>query len=243
IGNGFCDPENNIEECGYDGGDCCSCTCESLGVWDDDYACSADVGFDCKDEAAPCFGEESTINRYDDDDQPLSYEFVPWVQNGDLPTVDGAVEVGDKTEVAVMATAYDVRPGASSGQVGCGEAGGNGCEPLNSRDRISSEIESRWSCATKIVADEGPCQIEYKFAEPQDIVDIQVAFWKGNERIRTLEVHFDGMLHHTHESYSGSVFNTLGVQGTGVTTVMLESINLQPDEWISLIEVSNTTYV
>ncbi|CAM9841046.1 unnamed protein product, partial [Hapterophycus canaliculatus] len=167
----------------------------------------------------------------------LSFEFVPWEQDGDLPTVEGAVEVGAKTEVAVAATAYDVRPGASSGQVGCGEGGGNGCEPLNSRDGISSEIESRWSCATKIVADGGPCQIEYTFAEPQDIVDIQVAFWKGNERIRTLEVHFDGMLHHTHESYIGATFNTLTVSGTGVSTVMLQSINLLEDEWISLIEV------
>lgn len=55
------------------------------------------------------------------------------------------------------------------------------------------------------------------------------------------QVHFDGMLHHTHESYSGSTFNTLGVEGTGVTTVMLESIDLLPDEWISLIEVSAVT--
>ncbi|CAM9253334.1 unnamed protein product, partial [Scytosiphon promiscuus] len=151
--------------------------------------------------------------------------------------MEGAVEAGEKTEVAVTATAFDVRPGASSGQVGCGEGGGNGCEPLNSRDGISSEIESRWSCATKIVPDEGPCQIEYTFAEAQDIMDIQVAFWRGNERTRTLEVHFDGMLHHTHESYSGSTFNTLAVVGTGVTTVMLQSIDLLPEEWISLIEV------
>lgn len=51
------------------------------------------------------------------------------------------------------------------------------------------------------------------------------------------------MLHHTHESYSGSTFNTLGVEGTGVTTVMLESINLLQDEWISLIEVINTFWL
>ncbi|MEO0350853.1 MAG: hypothetical protein AAF282_12490, partial [Cyanobacteria bacterium P01_A01_bin.15] len=37
-----------------------SCTCESL--WDDDYSCSNQHGFDCKNPAAPCFGEESTIH-------------------------------------------------------------------------------------------------------------------------------------------------------------------------------------
>lgn len=51
------------------------------------------------------------------------------------------------------------------------------------------------------------------------------------------QVHLDGELTHTHESYSGSTFNTLGVVGTEVTTVMLESTGLLSDEWISLIEV------
>ena len=167
---------------------CCSCTCEY--EYDDDFACSADgSGFDCKDPAAPCIGEERT--KDDDfsfsgaDDFVMSYEFIPWEQEGPLPSVDGAVEVGTKTDVGVSATAYDVRPGASSGMAGCGEAG---CAPDNTRDGIASEIESRWSCATTLVIGEGPCQIAYIFAEPQDIVDIQVAFWKGNERVRTLEV-------------------------------------------------------
>ena len=118
----------------------------------------------------------------------MSYEFVPWEQDGPLPTFEAAVEVDTKTEVGVIATAYDVRPGRSSFDVGCGVEGGDGCVPENSRDGIASEIESRWSCATKLVEGGGPCQIEYTFAEPQDIVDIMVSFWKGNERIRTLDV-------------------------------------------------------
>ena len=118
----------------------------------------------------------------------MSYEFVPWEQNGPLPTVEGAVEVGDKTEVSVTATGYDERPGRSAGMNGCGEDGGGGCEAANSRDGIASEVESRWSCAPSLVEGGGPCQIEYTFAEPQDIVGIQVAFWKGDERTRTLDV-------------------------------------------------------
>ena len=44
---------------------------------------------------------------------------------------------------------------------------------------------------------------------------------------------------HTHESYySGSVFNTLNVEATEISTVMLESVELLRDEWISILEVS-----
>ncbi|CAN0426585.1 unnamed protein product, partial [Ectocarpus sp. 12 AP-2014] len=96
IGNGWCDRNNNKEECGYDGGDCCSCTCES--PWDDDYYCSSEYGsFDCKDPNASCFGEETTGSddfSFHDDYEPMSYEFVPWEETESLPTVDGAVEVG-----------------------------------------------------------------------------------------------------------------------------------------------------
>ncbi|CAM9938227.1 unnamed protein product, partial [Ectocarpus sp. 8 AP-2014] len=96
---------------------------------------------------------------------------------------------------------------------------------------------SRWSCASKIVPGGGPCQIEYVFGEPQDIEDIQVVFWNDDEHVRTLEVYFDGTLYRTHESDAGSTFNSLGVSATGVSTVMLESVDLLENEWISLIEV------
>jgi len=55
------------------------------------------------------------------------------------------------------------------------------------------------------------------------------------------QVHLDGALAHTHESYSGSTFNEIAVAGTGVTTVTLESIGLTSSEWLSLIEVSGAT--
>lgn len=54
------------------------------------------------------------------------------------------------------------------------------------------------------------------------------------------QVHLNGELTHTHESYfSGTAFNTLGVVANDVTTVMLESTGLTSSEWISLIEVSS----
>ncbi|CAM9310619.1 unnamed protein product, partial [Ectocarpus fasciculatus] len=235
IGDGYCDPENNTQECAYDGGDCCECTCESSELWDRYDSTSCTSYFDCQDPTAPCFDEESTLLENEDDDGPLSYEFWDEAELTTIGTV--AVEVGTKTDVSVSATAYDTRPGLSSGDVGCGEVGGDGCAPANTRDGISDEAESRWSCASEIVPDGGPCQIEYVFGEPQNIEDIQVAVWKGDERTRTLEVYFDDALYDTHESYAGSTFNSLGVSATGVTTVMLESVGLLEEEWISLIEV------
>ncbi|CAM9542608.1 unnamed protein product [Ectocarpus sp. 13 AM-2016] len=90
-----------------------------------------------------------------------------------------------------------------------------------------------------LVPDEGPCQIEFSFADPQDIVNIHVAFWEGNGRTRTLDVYIDGELTHTHESYADSTFNTLGVTATEASTVMLKSIDLLSDEWVSLLEASD----
>ena len=37
--------------------------------------------------------------------------------------------------------------------------------------------------------------------------------------------------------------DTLGVEATGISKVMLESVDVEPDEWISLIEVSGVSSV
>lgn len=99
---------------------------------------------------------------------------------------DGEVEAGTVTTIDVTASAYDLRPGGASGDVGCGETG---CLPALARDGATDDDdESRWSCAKKVVADGGQCEIEFTFESPQDILDVQVAFWKGDERTRTLKV-------------------------------------------------------
>lgn len=65
-GNGNCDYENNSEECGYDGGDCCERSCV-----DNDYVCGANGGFDCLDPEYSHYFED------DDNDfpYPSSYSF------------------------------------------------------------------------------------------------------------------------------------------------------------------------
>ncbi|CAN0395131.1 unnamed protein product [Ectocarpus sp. 12 AP-2014] len=79
LGDGWCDSANNNADCGYDGGDCCSCTCDN--TWAGTFSC---VSFDCQDPSAACFGEETTrdddvsLGDYDDDDALMSYAFVSW---------------------------------------------------------------------------------------------------------------------------------------------------------------------
>lgn len=98
----------------------------------------------------------------------------------------GFIEAGTKTTVTVSASAYDERPGESGDDVGCGE---DGCLPDLAHDGIGEEdVESRWSCAKDIVSDGGQCEIEFTFGSPQHIMDVEVAFWKGEERARTLKV-------------------------------------------------------
>ncbi|CBJ28703.1 expressed unknown protein [Ectocarpus siliculosus] len=220
IGDGYCNEDVDTPECGYDGGNCCSCTCQSA-PGDDIFSCRGGYrSIDCQDPSASCFGEGTTGGSDDfifgDDDQSMSYQFVNWEETESLPTVTDAVELGAETEVSVSPTAHDGRSGSSSGEVGCGEVGGLGCTATNTRDGIVSDIESTWSCATHLVPDEGPCPIMFTFAEPQNIVDIQVAFWNDNERVSTLgasleadfdlkrtktfrpQVHVNGELTHTH---------------------------------------------
>lgn len=60
--------------------------------------------------------------------------------------------------------------------------------PALAYDGNSDDVESRWSCSEDIVPHGGQCEIEFKFDHPQDVADIQVDFWKGDERTRYLKV-------------------------------------------------------
>ncbi|CAM9723452.1 unnamed protein product, partial [Laminaria digitata] len=39
VGDGLCTSENNNEACGYDGGDCCLCTCRSRACAISEFDC------------------------------------------------------------------------------------------------------------------------------------------------------------------------------------------------------------
>lgn len=63
IGNGECDAELNVPSCGYDGGDCCSCTC----VDGPTHSCS-DSDFDCIYPGCDIVWWEGLSDVFSDDD-------------------------------------------------------------------------------------------------------------------------------------------------------------------------------
>ncbi|CAM9103533.1 unnamed protein product [Laminaria digitata] len=198
IGDGDCQLQNNNEECGYDGGDCCECTCD----FSIPYAC--DLYFDpvdCVDPHAPC------VIHY--------------------------VDAGTRTTVGVSSNGYDARP---SHMGGCMD---DGCAPGLTRDGITDQMESRWSCSQDLVPDGEYCEIEYTFDSPQHIADIQVAFPYEANSSRQLEVLVNGGVVRTFALYLQPwlTYNGLGVNESDVHTVTLRYTDTAEHEWISILEV------
>ena len=54
-----------------------------------------------------------------------------------------------------------------------------------------------------------------------------------------VQVAINGEVIGSFDSYPGSVFNELGIQGSDVRTITLTSTGIHDDEWTSLLEVSN----
>ncbi|CAM9164599.1 unnamed protein product, partial [Laminaria digitata] len=142
------------------------------------------------------------------------------------------VDARERTTVDVDATGYDER----TSYPGCSP---NGCIPKNTRDRSRSS-NSRWSCKGDILDssddDEGCC-ITYYFEEPQDIVEVKLAFYKGKEDTRTLKVYDNGSYHSKIKS-SGSTngYQTFELD-TDETEELKFCLNDDDDVWISITEV------
>lgn len=90
VGDGSCDAENNNDECGYDGGDCCLCTCSGR-------ACGL-TGFDCSDTSA---GDENY------DCQPPPPTSIPCPADGKTSWV-----VEDSAQARALAEAVNCAGGA-----------------------------------------------------------------------------------------------------------------------------------
>ncbi|CAM9320644.1 unnamed protein product, partial [Laminaria digitata] len=146
------------------------------------------------------------------------------------------VEVGTKTTVGVSANGYDTRPGQDSKNGGCKE---DGCAPALTRDGVTDDIESRWSCSQDLVPDGAFCEIEFVFETPQDIADVQVAFPFEAESYYWLQVEVNGEFVRSHSSYLQPwlAFNGLGVKEYDVHTVTLRHHNTDEHEWINILEV------
>ena len=57
-------------ESGYDGGDCCQCTCVS----NRDILCGEAFGFACLDPSAPCVDDDD-VTALPEDDTPSTYTY------------------------------------------------------------------------------------------------------------------------------------------------------------------------
>lgn len=63
IGNGFCDTSLNLESCGWDGGDCCSCTCIPGNYSDCSFTYDFYDAYYCEDPLAPLsLGDAGCLN-------------------------------------------------------------------------------------------------------------------------------------------------------------------------------------
>ena len=148
-----------------------------------------------------------------------------------LTSTPALVDASERTTVTVEAVAFDERTAGS----GCSP---DGCTPENTRDS-SLDANSRWSCKGDLVKGDGGCCIEYFFDEPQDIVDVNIAFHKGAERTRTLNVYNNGDFF-TQIVSSGSTngYEEFGLDSdeTADLTLCLDD-SMSDSDWLSITEV------
>lgn len=147
-------------------------------------------------------------------------------------SISDLVDAAERTTVTVEASGFDERTSGS----GCSP---DGCKPENTRDG-SLDANSRWSCRSNLVDGNGACCIEYNFDEPQDIVSVNIAFHRGTDRTRLLNV-FDNSDFHSQIESSGS---TNGFQAFALNTDETADITLCLDdsmsnEFLSITEVGS----
>lgn len=143
-------------------------------------------------------------------------------------------EVGSLTTVSVTADGWDERTTGA----GCSP---NGCTAENTRDG-STNPTSRWSCKADLLDDNDKnhnCELTFGFEDPQDIEQVRIAFYKGDERTRELKVKVNGYNFVTIVS-SGetSDYEDFDLNAEGVSSMVLEGLGLAAEEWISITEAS-----
>ncbi|CAM9343615.1 unnamed protein product, partial [Sphacelaria rigidula] len=138
------------------------------------------------------------------------------------------VEAGTLGTVTTEAELFDYN---LSDNYGCDPIG---CVAANTRDG-SHELQSRWSCRPWLG---GPCTISYDLGALRHLSHLRLALYKGTTRTRTIEVYVDGVLATTWTS-SGTTdyFEGVDVSGWCGKLIELVGVNLEPNEWISIIEV------
>ena len=109
--------------------------------------------------------------------------------------------------------------------------------PANVLDN-SIEPESRWSCKAAS-ANIDVCELTLEFDAPNDIVQMKMALYKGNNRTRSVNVWGNGVLQHTIKSSGITTdFGTYQLVASGAMTVMLQEVGIDDNGWLSITEIS-----
>lgn len=255
---GFCHIRFSFSTHGQDCEDCARCNLtkeECIDGFcrpDDGVECAA-LGAACSNSVPCCSTEEDCIvpPEMDTDENFLNNGFCEVAESRtgescltadncrfefDL-CVDGICKVNPsvqedasvKTTVSVSANAYDARLADNNG------CGNTGCLPELTRDS-NTKIESRWSCSKSL--GEGNCYIEYTFDEPQDVISMNIAFLKGDERTRKVKVLGDGSSLGTFTSSGDTLdFENWTLNAKDVSSIKLVARGLRYNDWLSITEV------
>ena len=133
------------------------------------------------------------------------------------------------TGVTASANGWDTRVSG----VGCAP---DGCIAGNVLDD-SIDPNSRWSCNAASVGVDF-CELTLEFDAPHDLVQMDMALYKGDKRTRSVNVWVDGVIQQAIES-SGTTtdLETYQVVAPGTTSVMLQAVGTNDNGWLSVTEV------
>lgn len=149
------------------------------------------------------------------------------------------MDVGTKTAVSTWAWAYDTRT------VDAGGCDPSGCTPELTRDSDLAP-SSRWSCQYSI--ESKPCRLFYSFEDDPNIVTLNLAFYKGDERTRQFFVKTyssDRSVENQMLTFTSSGA-TLGFESFEINSNQTSYMYVAPSgdnyyDWISITEVRATT--
>lgn len=137
-------------------------------------------------------------------------------------------EAGSQTKVTTTSSAHDKN--------GCLAPG---CVAELTRDGNFGD-NSRWACRYNI--DENNCKLRYKFEDPQELISVDLAFYKGDERKRAFRIlTFDSDNERkTYQFTSGgetALLESFEIGRKNVAKVVIQLDKPDKKKWISIIEV------
>lgn len=133
------------------------------------------------------------------------------------------------TGVTVAANGWDTRIDGW----GCPPTG---CVAENVLD-ASIEPDSRWACRPSRSEIE-VCELTFTFDVPQDIFEIRMSMFKGNERNRTVNVLVDGVLSTTIVTSASTLeLEAYALSAPQASTIVLQEAGAEENVWLSITEV------